>query len=90
MNGIHEQKIFQYMKRYKCVSVHSWYTKVIEKIRNQKLRYTKRYTKILVYERYTSQKKPYKVVYQPFFCREVFMIHLSQTDQLVNITSYCL
>ncbi len=55
------------MIQYKCVSVYGWCTKVIEKIRQQKLRYTKRYTKILVYEQYTSQKKPYEVVYRPFF-----------------------
>ncbi len=56
--GIHKKtvyrqytkKIFRYLKRYKCVLVYVWYTKVIEKILNQKLRYTKRYMKILVYE----------------------------------------
>ncbi len=63
------------MKWYKCVSVYGWYTKVIEKIRQQKLRYMKRYTKILVYERYTSQKKPYEVIYRPFFSRDRFQIN---------------
>ncbi len=43
-----QKKIFWYMKQYKCVSIYNWYTKVIERIRNQKLWYTKRYTKLLV------------------------------------------
>ncbi len=52
---VNKKNFLQYMERYKFN-------------RNQNLRYTKRYTKIWVYERYASQKKPYEVIYQPFFC----------------------
>ncbi len=75
------------MKWYKCVSAYGWYTKVMKKIQNQKLRYTKRYTKISVYERYTSQKKPYKVVYRPFFCRVAITPMWTQTRARVVIAT---